>query len=439
MTTRRSATLAGVSLAVAIGCTLVPGTGRAAPTPEPAAVPAGLTPHQTYARAWQAVFADPANPQLNYELGRAAMEIGLYENAAAAYERVLMVDPHLVAARFELGRAYFELQSYAMAKTELAQVLAAHPEEPILSATHRYLAEIGKRTASHRLDIAVSLGLIYDTNANVGPADGIIDTVFGPITLGPASTEEEDAGTLISLQGRHRWSPDQDTGFAWVNRLAYRSIAYFRKSEFNLAAASLATGPTYGQGAWGLELPVTADLIEFGSDAYAEYYGLAPSAAWGPSSEVSLGSRLTLQSRDYDTNPNLDGSYAALELLPRYIDPQMRYWLQCQLGYTWENTEAGFEENDGPLWGVSVFADLHERLKGLVQLENQYLGFDDPDPIHGRPRNDTRIRATLSLVAPLPWWDLDLGLSYVATRNRSNLDEHDYLRQQTTCMITKRF
>lgn len=410
------------------------------PVPEVQGLLANHEPEKAYDLLWQALLDDPADARLNFLFGRAALDLGRYETAAAAYERVLMVKPDQVWARFQLGWTYFQMGSYALAKAEFDRILASHPEEPILGGCNRYLAEIEKRTSQHRLDIAVSAGTVYDTNVNAGPLDSTITTSLGPpVTLGPGSTKESDWGTVLGLRGLYRWDPGEEKGFQWIGRVGKRNIFYAQAHAADLSVTSLSTGPAYEQDALNLELPVTANFISFGSDDYARYYGVNPSVNWAFTPDLAISGQATVQSRDYVTNDPKDGSYMALELMPGFSWAQKRYRVQFRLGYAWENTEAGFEENDGFSSAIVFYATLHERLKGIVQLDYQLADYDRPDPTYGETRQDDRYRSTISLLSPLPWWNLDLGVSYVYTRNRSNLDVFDYRREQTTCLLTKRF
>ena len=93
---------------------------------------------KTYGQLEEEFFADPANPEVNFQLGRAALEAGRYHEAEAAFERVLFQKPEDDRTRLELGRAYFLSGSYSQAQKEF---VAGQGEDPALSGRHRRTAE----------------------------------------------------------------------------------------------------------------------------------------------------------------------------------------------------------------------------------------------------------------------------------------------------------
>jgi len=62
------------------------------------------------------------NPDYDFLLGLAAIEIGKHTNAVFAFERVLAVDPNHVRARAEIARAYLALGETKTAKQEFESV-----------------------------------------------------------------------------------------------------------------------------------------------------------------------------------------------------------------------------------------------------------------------------------------------------------------------------
>ena len=111
-----------------------------------------------YVRLWEVVQENPDNEELNFRLGAAAFEIGRYEAAAGAYERVLIANPDSHRARLELGRTFFQMKSYALAREQFHGVLAANPPKNVADAIRAYLDAIDKQMSPHRFSGRIAFG-----------------------------------------------------------------------------------------------------------------------------------------------------------------------------------------------------------------------------------------------------------------------------------------
>ena len=97
-------------------------------------------------------------------------ELGDYEAAIGALERMLYYNPNLPRVKLQLGVLYFHLRSYEMARTYFDSVLAA-PDLPadVHTEVQTYLAAVDKAVAINQFSIYGQFGLAYQTNANAGP------------------------------------------------------------------------------------------------------------------------------------------------------------------------------------------------------------------------------------------------------------------------------
>ncbi|MCB2180915.1 MAG: tetratricopeptide repeat protein [Desulfobulbaceae bacterium] len=70
---------------------------------------------RAYEYFWILVQNTPQDASFNFYLGKAALAKGDYEAAVMAFERVLIIDPFVVAVKAELAKSF-----YAMGATETA-------------------------------------------------------------------------------------------------------------------------------------------------------------------------------------------------------------------------------------------------------------------------------------------------------------------------------
>ena len=93
---------------------------QAAPTPEP-------TPQMraAYDAAFQATLAKPADPETLVKFADMAVQVGDYEGAISALERLLLIDGDQPEVKLELGVLYVRLGSFEAARNYFEEVLVS--------------------------------------------------------------------------------------------------------------------------------------------------------------------------------------------------------------------------------------------------------------------------------------------------------------------------
>lgn len=107
------------------------------------------------------------NVQVNYYLAMSATKLELYDEATAAFERVLINEPEYHRARLEYARVQFILGFKEEAKKEFLRV-AQYPIPPnVRKNIEMYLAKIDNVENNSTL-ITLSFAYMYDDNINNG-------------------------------------------------------------------------------------------------------------------------------------------------------------------------------------------------------------------------------------------------------------------------------
>lgn len=107
------------------------------------------------------------NVQVNYYLAMSATQLKLYDEATAAFERVLIVAPEYHRARLEYARVQFILGFKEEAKKEFLKVAQYPIPVNVRKNIEMYLEKIdGSKTDS--TFIALGFGYMYDDNINSG-------------------------------------------------------------------------------------------------------------------------------------------------------------------------------------------------------------------------------------------------------------------------------
>lgn len=133
------------------------------------------------------------NPDYDFLLGLAALEIGKNTNAVFALERVLAVDPNNARARAEIARAYAALGETQTAKKEFESVKQQGVPPEVAATIDRVLSAIERVEDEGRTTVRgyVEGTVGHDTNVNSATADrNIAVPLFGGaiFSLAPGGT-----------------------------------------------------------------------------------------------------------------------------------------------------------------------------------------------------------------------------------------------------------
>ena len=133
-------------------------------------------------------------PEYDYLLGVAALDVGRNTEAVFALERVLAVQPGNAPARAQIARAYFNLKETDTAKREFETVKAQGVPAEAQATINSYLDAINQITDAEGFSARFFVELIggYDTNINGATGvDEIAIPAFGNFTfrLDPTSVE----------------------------------------------------------------------------------------------------------------------------------------------------------------------------------------------------------------------------------------------------------
>ena len=168
-------------------------------------------------RDFEATFSrmlqDPANLDVTFRYAELAVQVGDFEAAISALERMLLYNPNLPRGRLELGRVAV------------------------------FLDEIDKRLSNHRFAASVYGGMRYQTNANAGPKAPDITLLGGQATLNGRFTEKKDWNAFISGTLRHTYDPQLQGGEVMETDLLLYGSQQTSQHQLDLVFTELKTGP----------------------------------------------------------------------------------------------------------------------------------------------------------------------------------------------------
>lgn len=394
---------------------------------------------EAYDLMWQTVMNDPTNIKANFLLAKAAMKLKRYENAAAAYKRILIVKPGRAKARLNLGIAYYRLGSYNLAEKNFSQVLVANPGPKIQESAKKYLTEITKQKNPHQWQVSVAGGRVYNTNVNTGPGDDLIETLDGTARLKAGETSQTDWGTIADLRIRYTWDTGIRGGFLWLNKAVMNNYFYDHEYRHNLSVVSLESGPVYIEREnYRIDMPVTYDFVEYGSDFYSRVYGVKPRIDLLHSPNLLTRLSIKWQYQDYEDDRR-DGAYFYLGAMPRIFWNSKKFMFQWSVGYEWKWAKKDIKAFEGLRTKMLLQFKINKWIKNHLFLEYKKSRYDERDPLYIFARENDKYKAGLKFYITLPWQNLRTILSFDYTKNDSNIESYEYKRKRTIIKLEKKF
>ena len=196
-----------------------------------------------YEAAFQEIFKNPGNLDKTFRYAELAVELGNFEAAISALERMLLINPNLPRVRLELGVLYFRLGSYQLARTYLLRALDGDPPADVRTNVEKFLAEVDKRLSRHQVSGSIYGGWRVQTNANAGPTSTAVRANGVAATLGEENTDQGDSNFFLSGTLNHVYDLLTQSGLVIeTNAIAFGSEQRDQK-QLDLLFLSVDSGP----------------------------------------------------------------------------------------------------------------------------------------------------------------------------------------------------
>ena len=200
---------------------------------------------QQFDNAFQQMLRNPSDLDNTFRYAELAIQVGDYEAAISALERMLLFNPDLPRVRLELGVLYFRLGSYAISRTYLQRAVEGDDvPDDVRARVATYLEEIDKRTSRHRFSGSIYGGVRYQSNANAGPSRNAITLLDNDsVQLGSEFTKKTDWNLFASASLRYTYDPQLQTGEVMQVDLLVYDAEQFDQSQLDLIYTDLKIGP----------------------------------------------------------------------------------------------------------------------------------------------------------------------------------------------------
>lgn len=158
----------------------------------------------------------PENQELNFYLGRAAFEIGNYEMAVMAFERILIAKPDENRVKLEIARAFHMMNANEIARRYCKEVLSTNPPEAVKKNIIKFLAFMDKSEQKHFFSGSLCVGVDWNNNVWASPGIGTAKTLIGDIQLtGDSAKKTQDwaYSTMLVMNHTYAFQPGRFMGY----------------------------------------------------------------------------------------------------------------------------------------------------------------------------------------------------------------------------------
>jgi tetratricopeptide (TPR) repeat protein len=401
------------------------------------------------------VNADP-EIEAKFREGMDALEDYRLKSAMRTFSQILDMNPRLHRARLELALAYYRSMRYEDAEKLANEVLDSPSTPPEVRVTIlAFLAQVKRDSEQygqkHLFKSFVSAGVMHDSNVNVGPSDSILRQ--GDVTLAPSSLAKSDNAYVVNAGFDHLYQSGKriELGervgmLVWQTSASAYSRMYNKFDEFDLAIASISTGPAMLMlRHWRASLLVRSDYMTLGGHALGWFNSIKPSVTWQfENSELTWDAIYTRRAYNRNIDEEREGDYLATGV------DFGRYFNNRQLVTTLGVRAIGlFTDDDqfsylGGQLNAGVHTDTWHNGSAYARGRISVFQYDGENPVFNKDRDDIEYSTTVGLMHEYKDDD-DLMKNWVVnaywerTNNDSNISVFSYIRNQWMISLTRSF
>lgn len=368
----------------------------------------------------------PDSAEINFLVGRCALELRHYDEAIAAFDRVLMLNPKHTRTHLELARLYFERQQLELAQVELDIVLSEQLPNDIRDIATSFKRQINERISPHKFAGALIVGGGYDSNVNndIGVKEFTLPSLNIPIS---GSQKEKDGYGFSTFVLNHNYDFGERGGWSLDNSFVTYDKLYSQSSKNNLVLLSLSSAPTWSENSYKISLPLTFDRVYIDGRGYLYNVGAGLKSSYliDPLSQIEGGYSFK---RGYYNEETHDVNAHLLFANYRRIIGENLFALGLSTSYGINKEVESVRtdvQNKEWKYGLDLSKEFTKTFRGSLGYTRISTDYDDLDTLFLTKRQDDKDQYELSLGYTLQK-NLSLGMSVMYSDNHSNHDSYDY-------------
>jgi Tetratricopeptide repeat len=250
----------------------------------------------------------PDDLDAGFKYAQLETELGDYEAAIGALERMLYYNPNLPRVKLQLGVLYFHLRSYEMARNYFDAVLNA-PDTPadIRTEVQTYVTAVDKAVSTNQFSVYGQFGLAYQTNANAGPNSPNVLALGQNALLSPEFQKTPDWNAFGLVTAHDFYDFNDQRGDGWESDLTTYYSQQFKVTRLDLGLAELRTGPRLGIGDYGgltVHPYALGNVLTLGGPAYLNTLGGGVSLNWPVNENLTITPGVEFRNRWFYNSSN---------------------------------------------------------------------------------------------------------------------------------------
>lgn len=376
------------------------------------------------------------DPEYDFLLGSAALQVGRNTEAVFALERVLAVRPDATAARALIARAYFNLKETQTARREFENVRAQQVPPEVAATIDRFLDAIRRVEEGQKVSFRgyFEVGGGYDSNVNSATAENQVAVPsLGIVTLSDSGIEQEDGyltfGGGVGIRG------PISRRLSVFGGLAYSNKTNLNEDDFSTSSWDLSGGLSYRSGRNTLTLATQLNAFYVhDSVLYSKAYREAVGATlqwqydFNARNQVSVYSQYAQLTYPEQGPRDADRFVGGFGYAHAFGPDNLVIYVGAYGGQEREEDQA-FPQFGHDLYGLRAGAQqfLNEKFSLFVSASAEGRRYGGPDPSFLIDREDEQYSASGG-VHFVPIRNLRLTLQGSYNDNRSNISIYEFDR-----------
>jgi hypothetical protein len=235
-------------------------------------------------------------------------DLGDYEAAIGALERMLYYNPNLPRVKLQLGVLYFRLHSYEMARSYFNAVLTSKDlPNDVRTEVQSYVAAVDRAVAINQFSVYGQAGLEYQTNANAGPNSPNVLALGQNALLSPQFQKTPDWNAFGLATMHDFYDFDDQRGDGWDSDLIAYYSQQFKVTRLDLGLVELRTGPRIGLGDYGgptIHPYAIGNAMSLGGTNYLNTLGGGVSLNWPVNETITVTPGVEFRNRWFYNSGN---------------------------------------------------------------------------------------------------------------------------------------
>ena len=383
----------------------------------------------------------PDDDEVNSGLAKAAMHNGRYNQAVMAYGRLIDKYPRTAPLYEGLAAAYMALND----RTSAEQTLAAMREAEAVGAAgmDKNLDTLEQRYSLLQVHGRVRAGVLYDSNANLGPRSNSMGLGIWRVEVQEAKEKETMGGYLgadLDIAKRlYRDSPWWIVGDAQAHLRANTNNdlqeSNSRRSQWYRAAAGL----RHLGSETLFDMRLKGEIFDYETMKNVSAFGPEFTFLWAAMPSVQLITRTEISRRIYSAESGYNGAYASAGEYVRLFFGEDNHELLFGARYTgaWtKEQDYGYDGWEGSAKTIFKLPYSFELSPFVSYTEEFYRG--PATALESARREDRRWRAGAMLTYHISEsWSAELLYQYTNNNSRSAL--YDYTQNMVSAGVAWNF